>query len=320
MLDRDDRISTFLRGTVWHDWERTALAGDASTRRYERLRSANDTVILMDAPPGTTRPFAKIANYLAGQALCPPQIHAHDPDLGLMIISDLGADDFAGWLIKHPHDSDELYRSATDVILHLQSCNPPSGLHIMSPQVGAEMVAITCDHYGGKPADDLTTEMEQALHRLAPIADTLALRDYHAENLIWRPDQSGFARIGLLDFQDAFIAPKGYDLMSLLRDARRDVAPDLVERVIADYLDRSSLGDSFRAQLACLGAQRNLRIIGVFARLARDMQKPRYLTLIPRVWHNLQADLQHPALHKLRQVVDATLPPPTDTHLQGLRS
>ena len=107
--------------------------------------------------------------------------------------------------------------------------------------------------------------------------------------------------------------------MSLLRDVRRDVEPALTEMVIDDYLTRSGLPMSFRAQLACLGAQRNLRILGVFAYLAKAKNKPRYLDLMDRVWRNLQADLAHPALEALRHAVDNTLPVPTTAHLQSLR-
>ncbi|MEL6839255.1 MAG: phosphotransferase [Pseudomonadota bacterium] len=313
MRDRNTLIDAFLRNSQWDTWRRTQLAGDASTRRYERLHSSDDTVILMDAPRGNgtaTTTFAALADYLSSCGLCPPEILAHDPQAGIMIISDLGSDDFASWLQTRPQDGDTLYQSATDVLLHLRNCVPPENLSVMSPEVGAQMISITGTYYAGKPADDLVSEMEQALLRLAPNADTLALRDYHAENLIWRPAMSGLAQVGLLDFQDAFIAPQGYDLVSLLRDARRDVAPDLRERVIADYVARAGLDDAFRAQLACLGVQRNLRILGVFARLATEMQKTHYLRLIPRVWHNLQADLAHPELTALRRVAEATLPAP----------
>jgi aminoglycoside/choline kinase family phosphotransferase len=152
--------------------------------------------------------------------------------------------------------------------------------------------------------------MTAALSACAPVADRLALRDFHAENLIWRPALAGAARVGLLDFQDAFIAPAGYDLVSLLRDARRDVDPKLVQDMIARFTAGTDVGPDFPAQFACLGAQRNLRILGVFARLAKQAGKTRYLTLIPRVWRNLMLDLAHPALADLRAVVHDLLPPP----------
>ncbi|MEL6682756.1 MAG: phosphotransferase [Pseudomonadota bacterium] len=323
MTSRSVLIKAFLAGSRWESWHQTALAGDASSRRYLRLTSGDETVILMDDPPSsgaTTSQFAAVATYLSSCGLCPPHIHAHDPSLGLMIISDLGEQDFARWLIQRPKDSDMLYRAAADVLLHLKSCPPPDGLTEMTPDIGAEMVRIVGEKYAGKPADDLMEEIRLALRQLAPCADTLALRDFHAENLIWRPAMTGHSKIGLLDFQDAFIAPEGYDLVSLLRDARRDVAPTFYNTIVSYYIDRSGQKDTFRAQLACLGVQRNLRILGVFARLARDQQKPHYLSFIPRVWQYLQEDLSHPKLAAVRRVADATLPPPSADHLKGLAS
>lgn len=321
MSARERQIEAFLDASDWWDWEREALAGDASTRRYERLISGAQSVILMDAPPGagaTTTQFADLAIWLKDKGLCPPDILAHDPDLGFMVISDLGRDDFAQWLTKRPSDAQRLYRAATDILLHLQTCPVPADLPVMTPATGAMMVDLAGAYYAGHPADDLVTAMEHALERFALSPDTLALRDYHAENLIWRPHFAGLAQVGLLDFQDAFIAPKGYDLMSLLRDARRDVPAALSAEIITYFIDKTGLGPDFHAQLACLGAQRNLRILGVFARLAKEMRKPKYLKLVPRVWANLQTDLAHPALADLRRTVDKTLPQPTAAVLESL--
>jgi len=159
--------------------------------------------------------------------------------------------------------------------------------------------------------------MRDAMARLAPTADRLALRDFHAENLIWRPERQGNARFGLLDFQDAFIAPAGYDLISLLRDARRDVPPALHDAMIARFSAATGLdAGPLAAQLACLGVQRNLRILGVFARLARERGKTRYIAMLPRIWAHLKADLAHPALGDLRTVLTPILPDPDAARLR----
>lgn len=322
MSDRQTFITEFLAQSTWATWDRMPLAGDASARRYERLTHNGSSVILMDAPPENgedTTPFANLAEHLTAHGLYPPAVLAHNRKRGVMVLSDLGPNDFAGWLSNKPTDARPLYGAAIDVLLHLQSCELPTSLKRMTPNIGAEMVGITPEYYAGKSDLDLVKAMHEALNRLAPIADTLALRDFHAENLIWRPQLSGLARVGLLDFQDAFIAPNGYDLASLLRDVRRGVEPNIAEEMIITFMEKAGLDDTFRAQLACLGAQRNLRILGVFARLATEMKKPLYIDLIPRVWSNLQIDLAHPALAKLQQAVHDTLPAPDDATLERLR-
>jgi len=97
----------------------------------------------------------------------------------------------------------------------------------------------------------------------------------------------------LLDFQDALAGHPAYDLVSLLQDARRDVAPELEAAMIARYAAATPFDD---AAYALLGAQRNAKILGIFTRLWKRDGKPRYLGYQPRVWGYLERDLKHPAL------------------------
>ena len=323
MTDRQVIVDQFLSGSNWASWARQPLAGDASARRYERLTHNGESVILMDADPANgedTNPFAAMAKHLSGKGLCPPQILAHDPGTGLMIISDLGYEDFAKWLRHDPQDGRTLYRAAVDVLLTLHKEPVDLALKHLTPKTGGEMVSVLHPHYTVNSVEDLVRETSQSMINLAPNPDTLALRDYHAENLIWRTSEHRTDRVGLLDFQDAFITPAGYDLISLIRDARRDVDPKLAEDTITYFEEQAKTGPDFRTQLACLGVQRNLRILGVFARLARVHAKPHYLDLIPRVWRNLETDLQHPALKSLHDAVRDTLPAPTSDYLAELRA
>lgn len=314
MPERAHLVAAFLADSPWRSWTHTALAGDASARRYLRLSHGSQTVILMDAPPENgedTEPFAQIARLLAENGLCAPQVLAHDPQAGLMVLSDLGRDDFASWLTDHPADGAMLYTTATDVIGRLKDIDPPETLSRMTPPVGAAMIALIGPYYTKAPVADLCSEMERALTRLAPDPTMLALRDFHAENLIWRAGLKGTDRIGLLDFQDAFIAPPGYDLASLLRDARRDVPQAIAEECIGYFASGANLGNAFSATIACLGVQRNLRIMGVFARLAAEQGKTRYLGFMPRVWGHILDDLRHAELSDLAQAVRDTVPAPT---------
>ncbi len=142
----------------------------------------------------------------------------------------------------------------------------------------------------------------------------LILRDYHTENLFWLPDRDGIARVGLIDFQDALAGPRAYDLISLTEDARRDVHPALADRMITHYATRTGLdADTFRRAAATCAAQRNLRILGVFARLSLHFGKPHYVDLIPRVWNHLQRDLSHPGLARLRDHCGLPEPTPPET-------
>lgn len=313
MTNRRQVIDRFLRDSPWANWDRQPLAGDASARRYERLTHGDESVILMDDPTGdgeNTATFAKIAQMLINVGLSAPRIHAHAPATGLMIIDDLGSDDFSKWLSRHPGEQSTLYYAAADVLIKLHNVGGDLELLQLTPEVGGEMISILNPYYTANAVTSLMHEMTRALRAHAPDANTLALRDFHAENLIWRPQKSDTDRVGLLDFQDALLAPAGYDLISLLRDVRRDVPSQLTDDVTLYFIEKNRLESDFDAQLATLGVQRNLRILGVFARLAQRDKKKRYLSLLPRVWTNLQLDLRHPALTSLRQAVNDTLKPP----------
>ena len=168
----------------------------------------------------------------------------------------------------------------------------------------------------GAAVDDATRDAFRAAWRAVfPLARAapprLTLRDYHADNLIWLPGRAGLRRVGLLDFQDAVLGAPAYDLVSLLEDARRDVAPETVAAMRARYLAArpETDADAFDAAYAMLGAQRNCKIVGIFTRLWRRDGKPAYLDHLPRVWAHLARDLAHPTLAPLRAWFDEAAPP-----------
>jgi aminoglycoside/choline kinase family phosphotransferase len=322
MSDRGSLIETFLTDTKWQDWSRVPLAGDASARRYLRLSTPGQSAILMDAPPENgedTDPFVAMAMLLRQEGLAAPHVLAHDAENGLLLLSDLGTTDYVQWLRRAPSDETKVYQSAADVLLKLEEITPPENLKRLTPAVGAQMIEIVGTHYSHAPVDQLCKHVQTALESFAPEPTVLALRDYHAENLIWRAEKTGLDQVGLLDFQDAFVAPPGYDLASLLRDARRDVSPAVIEETIRYFGARTHAQGPFRTSLACLGIQRNLRILGVFARLVTALDKPRYLEFMPRVWRHIMDDLEDPALGTLRQAVLDLVPAPTPTYLAGLK-
>jgi hypothetical protein len=122
-------------------------------------------------------------------------------------------------------------------------------------------------------------------------------------------DRPGLRRLGLLDFQDALAGHPMYDLVSLLQDARRDVAPELETAMLDRWLAASAEdAGAMRAAYAVLGAQRNTKILGIFTRLWKRDGKRHYLALQPRVWGYLERDLAHPALAPVRVWFDANMP------------
>lgn len=326
MRDRAALIEAFLDGCGWGEAARVPLAGDASQRRYERLSRGAERAILMDAPPDRgedVRPFVKVAGLLSGWGLSAPAVLSHDAAAGLLLLEDLGDDLYAAILRADPAPESDIYAAAVDVLAVICTHAPPP-----SPRYGPEEMTraagLAYEWYlrgaGGEgDARDFASSIGATLHRELPEPRTLVLRDYHAENLIWLPGRRGVARVGLLDFQDAAAGYRSYDLASLVTDIRREVTPDLRAAMEARYA--AALGediDRIRAEVALLSVQRNLRILGTFARLAIRDGKMRYLGFLPRLWQLLTRDLAHPVAAEIAERVLADLPPPDDTILKRL--
>lgn len=327
MDERRRKLQGFLAETKWHGLDIVNLAGDASNRRYFRgQKEGMPSIVIMDAPPNRgedVRPFIQVSEHLASVGLSAPQILAADEALGFLVLEDLGDDLFARIVERDPSQEIDLYLAATDVLLTLAREEPPTGFE--RPLDHDELAALTgiaAIWYAGNPPAErvLTAALAKSLSSLDSTRPALKLRDFHAENLLWLPDRAGVARVGLLDFQDAQLGHPTYDLASLLRDARRDVSPETQDTVLTYFAESMgwSTNETSRA-MSAHGAQRNLRILGVFARLSLHFGKARYVDMIPRVWKNLMEELSHPDLRELKEVVTNTLPPPTPEILKDLR-
>lgn len=318
----------WLSATPFAGWTVQPMTGDASVRRYARLvnpdpAGAVQSAILMDAAPdraGSSLPFVTLADHLRGLGLAAPGILVADLNLGLLVIEDLGPDTFAQFLAREPAAEPVLYAAAVDMLIDLHRHAPPPGLVPLVPTRAAGMIAPLFEWYMPRPdaraLAAITGRLQAALLARAPDANRFALRDCHAENLIWRPDRSGLDRVGLLDFQDAVLAAPEYDLVSLLRDARRDVSPHLRAEMLARFAAGTARApETVAAAAAVIGVQRNLRILGIFARLARRDGKAQYLDFMPRVWAQIDEDLSHPALADVAVLVRLLVPPPGPAHL-----
>lgn len=315
-------MNAALAQSRWAGWDAVQIAGDASPRRYYRLRHGQETAILMDDAEGgaaaLTR-FTTIADILRNRGLAAPETFALAPDDGLMIVTDMGGCSLSQEAARTPALEPDLYSAAIDVLITLHKTPAPDGLDPLTPERGAEMIAPLAEYYApGLPDAPIKAALHHAMQTHCQGGLILAHRDYHADNLVWRADKTGLMRIGLLDFQDAIAAPPAYDMTSLLRDARRDVSPALRHAMIEKYCDatQTDLGP-FMACFATLGVQRNLRIMGIFAHLAKARNKPGYLNLLPRIWQHLTEDLAHPGLSDLAAAC-APIPAPTPAYLKGL--
>ena len=307
------RFLAFLADAGWGGARIEPIAGDASFRRYFRIIDGDRSAMLMDAPPPNEdpRPFLAMAHYLADNGMRAPAILAEDAADGLVLLEDFGERRMRE-AVDGPQADNEaaIYRTAIDTLIALQSV-PLAPVATYGPSEYHREVDLFVQWYC--PARGLTVDIngyrsawEAALEPLYAAAQpqVTVLRDYHAENIMLL--DSG--EQGLLDFQDALIGSPAYDLVSLLQDARRDVSLALEAEMLAYFASCNRLDFDLETHYRLLGAQRNAKIIGIFVRLWVRDGKPRYPTLIPRVWDALERDLAHPALAPVAHWFDANIP------------
>ena len=301
----------FLETTSWGDARCETTLGDASTRQYFRLRKENTTAILMDASRNieSVAPFIQLDKHLETLGFSVPGILAADTANGFLLLEDFGDDTFTR-LLERTAEPEQLYTLATDVLiaLHKSPVAIPKSLrayHAAKMLEDLEPFLEWCT-----PAKDEAAKaaFRRVWSEVLPVAHqvpvSLLLRDYHVANLMLLTEREGIRRAGLLDFQDAYQGPVTYDLMSLLEDARRTVATELQERLIAYYLEHFPALEpkSFAASMAILAALRHTRVLAIFERLSRREGKHEYKKLhSPRVERMLDKALMHPMLASVKQ-------------------
>ena len=277
-------------------------------------------------------PFIAIGAELARHGLSTPSTDFLDRRNGFALIEDLGGRVFGDEIGRGRMELAVLYRAAVDVLLEIRSLPVPEvvtgdGCSHRVPGYDAEALGIEIDllldwfalsardeELAEHPRNQFHEAWQSQFARLLALGTGWVLRDYHSPNLIWLPDRSGFARVGLIDYQDAQVGHPAYDLVSLLQDARLDV-PAAVEAVEIDrYCTTASQREpdfddaEFRWAYALLGAQRATKLLGIFTRLSVRDGKHQYLRHIPRVTRYLRRNLEHAELREISAWFETHLP------------
>lgn len=284
------------------------VSGDASFRRYFRLPLADGSLVAVDAPPDKedSRPFVAIARALRAHGVHVPEVVAADFDQGFMLL-----EDFGDVLLRPRLDEssvDALYARAMQTLAHLLACDDVPG-HALPPydrQRLMDEMALLRDWFVARYLQlELDTAQQAVLgNAFAMIADEVleqpqvfVHRDYHSRNLMLLAN----GEIGVIDFQDAVTGPVTYDLVSLLRDAyvvwpEADVARwvgEFAALLRAEQRLPADVDDAlFMRWFDWMGAQRHLKVVGIFARLSIRDGKHGYLDDIPRVFNYLLAEIR----------------------------
>jgi aminoglycoside/choline kinase family phosphotransferase len=276
---------------------------DASFRRYFRARLADGrTFVVMDAPPEKEdcRPFLQVAELFSAAGVHLPAVHARDLAAGYLVLEDLGNTTFLD-AFRHGAGPDAHYADATEALIRIQLATRPGFLPEYDRTLLERELRLFPDWYVARELRcELASADRQVMERAfeALLANNLAQpgvfvhRDYHSRNLmVCAPSP------GILDFQDAVHGPITYDLVSLFRDAYvRWEEARVLDWVVRYWETARKAGLPVRADFAefyrdfeWMGAQRQLKVVGIFARLCHRDGKQRYLADIPLVLEYLLA-------------------------------
>ncbi|UHL65794.1 phosphotransferase [Paralcaligenes sp. KSB-10] len=278
-------------------------SSDASFRRYFRLNGNGRTVIVMDAPPKheDCQPFLHVSQLLADAGLNVPTILAQDPGQGFLLLSDLGKQTYHQAIQAGLDDTrlQQLYRDAIGALVQMQQART-TGLPAYDQERLTNELALFPQWYAQRHCQAQLDHTEQATLQKAFAtlvednvrqATVLVHRDFHSPNLMVcdRPEYG--PNPGVIDYQDALAGPLSYDLASLVMDARTTwEEPQQLDWAIR-YWEAARLADiavphdfaDFHRAYEWMSLQRNLRILGVFARLSHRDHKDHYLQHMPRV-------------------------------------
>ena len=325
VIGRQDAIDRFLRDNGWADIEPVALVDDASARKYYRLDNGRQTALLMDFPPdaisvdphgiyenperpASVSPVIATTSLLSKAGWRIPAIYASDVSLGLVLIEDFGDLTFTRALDLSGASKPALYLRAVDQLITLHRyCDTrfestdcglvryePDNFKRMLQSFKADYLPliVTDTAKRHRAISEFDAMLDGVLPNCWKSGEVIIHRDYHVDNLMLVENDEGGEDCGIIDFQDAAIAPRPYDLVSLLRDVRHDIGPaleaNLKDRYCAAFenLDRSDFEISY---MAC-NMVRNFRILGRFGWLAIKAGKQRYFDFIPRCWELILRD------------------------------
>jgi len=300
-VDRKQQLEAWLQQVLSNEsFTLTTASADASFRRYFRVHMAHRTLIAMDAPPPQEdcRPFVRIAKLLLAAGLNVPEVLAEDVEHGFLLLSDLGDTTYLS--VLNADNASALYGDAAQALVKMQLASQPGQLPPYDEALLTREMQLFPDWYLAKHLE-VTLDAKQ----VAVLQQTFAMlnqnilaqakvtvhRDYHSRNLMVCENNPG-----VLDFQDAVYGPITYDLVSLLKDAY--IAWD--EEQIIDWVARYwqsakkaglpvplDFGEFYR-DFEWMGAQRHIKVLGIFARLYHRDGKDGYLKDMPLVMEYLR--------------------------------
>jgi len=275
-------------------------SADASFRRYFRVTAKGRDYIVMDAPPAheDCRPFVAVARLFGAAGVHVPRVLAQDLEQGFLLLTDLGNATYLSAL--NESTARALYLASNDALIRIQQASRPGVLPeydraLLTRELMLFPEWYVARHLGVAMKDGQKAVLDTVFERI--LVNNLAQpqvyvhRDWHSRNLMVSDPNPG-----ILDFQDAVHGPITYDLASIYRDAYLQWDEEMQLDWVIRYWEkaraarlpvREDFGEFWR-DFEWMGAQRHLKVLGIFARLYHRDGKDGYLKDMPRVMHYLR--------------------------------
>lgn len=303
-----DKLAELVRRAFNLAHETVAMPGGASTRQYFRLTLADGkSAVAMFVPEGgkaeevqkdhggTRWPFLEVRDLLAEHGVDVPRVLAEDTTHGWLLIEDLGDETLANWLLKNPGDREGLYRKAVQDLARAQAelAKLPPGCVVASREFDFDLLRWEIEHFRewgldarGKPLPDANVPAwnrlaDRLAHRIADMPQGFVHRDYQSRNIMVVPSPDAH-RLVWIDFQDALLGPRVYDLVALLNDSYQEFDRAFVEARLADYAGVAGIADvaQLSAEFDLVTVQRKLKDAGRFVFIDRQKGNPSFLRFV----------------------------------------
>ena len=313
-LKRIDLLKDWLSKKLEINYSISAASSDASFRRYFRVKTVKDSLIVMDAPPQkeSIEVFLKINQILNSINVNVPDIYEEDKALGFILMEDFGSDTYLD--VLNEDNQQRLYSDSIESLIQMQKLVKKDLCQSYTQKILFDEMTLFIEWYlnkykkielTNKENEKLLTCFETISKKVLSQEKFFVHRDYHSRNLMIQKSNNP----GILDFQDALVGPITYDLVSLLKDAYIEWDEEIVLDHLVRYWEKAKSNNlitnlefsNFYKDFECMGIQRHLKILGIFARLSIRDKKNQYLENIPLVEKYLMdATARYRDFHQLR--------------------
>ena len=276
------------------------IKGDASFRKFYRNQKNNSIVVYAKKEKlKNLLIYDSINKILIKNKILAPKLLSHNYKKHIIEVEDFGDDTLFKILENKKNKKEKIFKKILKTLMKLQSIKDKHVINFKNQKYKlkeydnkklSDEANLFSEWYAPRKLNLLKIsnfqkkykkEVKNLLLKLKFKNDTFVHRDFHVSNLIYFKKN-----IAVIDGQDAQIGNKAYDLASLVDDVRLKTSNKLKKKILSYYLKKFKKDKTkkFINDFEILSVARNLKIIGIFMRLAARDNKKKYKKMIPYAW------------------------------------